>query len=143
MTPEETDLRTRLLAEYEGWTYIHLCEEIDPDNRIVHGVRYDDVEWADYCKQECPLVGKPPDDDEADDSYHLPPYHTDLNALARVARKLGDDGYERDFDYALLDIWSEVRPIRRFTWQACLTAEELFIIYSDVVEQINKEKDND
>ena len=73
-------------------------------------------------------------------------YHNDLNALARVARKIADttngvDGY-RSLHWALYEAYHHASPpVSDLIWQACLTAEELFQIIGRTLDKLKENED--
>ena len=76
------------------------------------------------------------------DWAETPDYLHDLNALNRVCRKLKDAGEGGILNAEIEDVC--LRSARAwdggdgYSWQACLTAEELFPIVVSAVEAVNK-----
>ena len=115
LTPEQIAARIKALAEFEGWEYCFIM------NRHVEGQFTHDKEGTV-------------------ESGWTPEYHNDLNALQRIAVKLCKTEEQENLNRGLRSI----ADVRLYPYaQACLTAQELFIIYSDVVMSPRKETDAD
>jgi len=134
-SPEKSALWTRLCAEADGWTSVRKCPHSDC------ACYHTDIQDSER------LVGKPPDD-EIDD-WHIESYSSDLNALARVARKVCETGEGRQLlRIELHAAWVECSdPLFRdstmddqLLWLVFLPAEELFEILGKVLEQLKEAK---
>lgn len=146
-TPEEAERHVRQMATLEGWTDIRRYDGEDRPCGCAGTNPPSDYGWGE--DQECPLIGKPPDED--DSNWHLSDYPHDLNALQRVCVKICALGEAEAqvlrlcFDDAWFDKMTEeadkdmrVRELSEF--MACLSAQELFPIIGKVTDQLKEKK---